>query len=136
MEEDGQQQTSGQPSTATATSDVRESDLQGQEGVGRCYYTQLPRLVKVSSASTCNQSGVEGVKPKVVFREDLLVQFPNTHIAKRSYKGVREEKRRECQYLPLVIPDILGVAFTNWRRSLAACSGPAVFILAAFSHIG
>lgn len=55
MGEDGQQQASGQPNTATATSDVRQSDLQAQEGVGRCYYTQLPRLVKVSSASTCKQ---------------------------------------------------------------------------------
>ena len=36
-----------------------------------------------------NRSGVKGVKPKVVLREDLLVQSPsNTHIAKRSYKGV------------------------------------------------
>lgn len=32
---------------------MRASDLTHKEGVGRCYYTQLPRLVKVSKAYCC-----------------------------------------------------------------------------------
>lgn len=51
MEVDGQQQEpSGAAGPGTAGTAMRESDLQAQEGVGRCYYTQLPRLVKVRCA--------------------------------------------------------------------------------------
>lgn len=32
---------------------MQASDLTRKEGVGRCYYTHLPRLVKVSEAHTC-----------------------------------------------------------------------------------
>lgn len=32
---------------------MQASDLTRKEGVGRCYYTQLPRLVKVSKAYSC-----------------------------------------------------------------------------------
>ena len=39
-----------QPEAKHATNGAQESDLKAQEGVGRCYYTQLPRLVKVRPA--------------------------------------------------------------------------------------
>lgn len=41
---------SDQPDAHHATNGVQGSDLKAQEGVGRCYYTQLPRLVKVRPA--------------------------------------------------------------------------------------
>ena len=45
--------------------------------------------VQILNRALTNRRFVKGVKPKVVLREDLLVQSPsNTHIAKRSYKGV------------------------------------------------
>ncbi len=48
MRVDGEQQSEATPSDRQQdTSDMQTSDLRPQEGVGRCYYTQLPRLVKV-----------------------------------------------------------------------------------------
>lgn len=45
---DGEQQSEAAPSDRQQDmSDMQASDLKPQEGVGRCYYTQLPRLVKV-----------------------------------------------------------------------------------------
>ncbi|DBA72231.1 TPA: hypothetical protein ACH3X2_010623 [Trebouxia sp. C0005] len=45
---DGEQQSEATPSDRQQdTSDLQTSDLRPQEGVGRCYYTRLPRLVKV-----------------------------------------------------------------------------------------
>lgn len=53
MEIDEQQQPPpGQADAGNVASGMRESDLKAQEGVGRCYYTQLPRLVKVSLLCT------------------------------------------------------------------------------------
>lgn len=50
MQVDGQQQ----PQTAASDRaqdmhSMQTPDLTPREGVGRCYYTQLPRLVKVTS---------------------------------------------------------------------------------------
>lgn len=51
MEVEGQQQEpSGAAELGTGGNALRTSDLKAQEGVGRCYYTQLPRLVKVPNA--------------------------------------------------------------------------------------
>ena len=48
MRVDGEQQSEATPSDEQQdTSDLQTSDLRPQEGVGRCYYTRLPRLVKV-----------------------------------------------------------------------------------------
>lgn len=48
---DGEQQSEATPSDRQQdTSDLQTSDLRPQEGVGRCYYTRLPRLVKVPPA--------------------------------------------------------------------------------------
>ncbi len=48
MRVDGEQQSEATPSDRQQdTSDMQTSDLRPQEGVGRCYYTRLPRLVKV-----------------------------------------------------------------------------------------
>ena len=54
MQVDGQQQ----PRTTASdreqhTHSMQASDLTPKEGVGRCYYTQLPRLIKVSKAYRC-----------------------------------------------------------------------------------
>lgn len=51
MQVDGEQQSEATPSDRQQdTSDMQTSDLRPQECVGRCYYTQLPRLVKVPSS--------------------------------------------------------------------------------------
>ncbi len=48
MRVDGEQQFEATPSDRQHdTSDMQTSDLTPQEGVGRCCYTPLPRLVKV-----------------------------------------------------------------------------------------
>ena len=47
MDVDDQQQAAADGADSAAASKLRTSDLQPQPGVGRCYYTSLPRLVKV-----------------------------------------------------------------------------------------
>lgn len=48
MQVDGEQQSEASPTDRQPdVSNMQTSDLKTQEGVGRCYYTQLPRLVKV-----------------------------------------------------------------------------------------
>ena len=50
MQADSEQQSEATPSDRQQNiSDMQTSDLRPQEGVGRCYYTRLPRLVKVPS---------------------------------------------------------------------------------------
>ena len=54
MQVDGQQQ----PCTTDSDREqdmhsMQAPDLTPKEGVGRCYYTQLPRLVKASKAHIC-----------------------------------------------------------------------------------
>ena len=48
MHVDGEQRSEAGPSDRQQDiSDMQASDLHVQQGVGRCYYTHLPRLVKV-----------------------------------------------------------------------------------------
>lgn len=47
MDVDDKREAAAGVADPAAASKLRASDLHSQHGVGRCYYTQLPRLVKV-----------------------------------------------------------------------------------------
>lgn len=127
MRLDGEQQSEANPSDRQQdTSDMQASDLRPQEGVGRCYYTRLPRLVKVPPLSAllhkhkhkahslsenpvgCTVCKLDGCMPDVWRAEswisETMTWYFNIYVAWQEYllfAGCLPTTRHSCCQVPL-----------------------------------